>query len=74
MPNSWGKETIRKILDGKIEIGMTDRQVRISIGNPDEVNFTSSRHGVGEQWIYRDVDGKGIFYQFEYGILTYVNN
>ena len=74
LPNSWGKETIRKILDEKIELGMTDRQVRISIGNPDEVNSTSSRHGVGEQWIYRDVDGEGIFYQFEYGILTYVNN
>ena len=58
----------------EIEIGMTDRQVRISIGNPDEVNSTSSRHGVGEQWIYRDLDGEGKFYQFEYGILTYVNN
>ena len=73
LPSFWGKITIRKVLDKKIELGMTDRQVRISIGNPDEINSTSSRHGIGEQWIYRDVNGKDIFYQFEYGKLTYVN-
>ena len=43
------------------------------IGNPDEVHTTSSRHGIGEQWIYvRDQDKK-IYYQFEYGKLTYIN-
>ena len=52
---------------------MTDRQLRISIGNPDEINTTSSRHGIGEQWIYNTRSGK-IYYQFEYGRLTYIND
>jgi len=34
LPSSWGKKMIRKVLAQKIELGMTDRQVRISIGNP----------------------------------------
>ena len=73
MPRAWGKEIITKVLDQRIELGMEDRQVRISIGNPDEVNTTSSRHGISEQWIYVNHDGNKTYYQFEYGKLTYVN-
>ena len=73
LPSSWGKKMIRKVLAQKIELGMIDRQVRISIGNPDEVHTTSSRHGIGEQWIYARDQGKKIYYQFEYGKLTYIN-
>ena len=39
-------------MEGKIEYGMNSEQVRASIGNPDIINNTSSRHGVSEQWIY----------------------
>ena len=73
LPSFWGEKMIRKVLAQKIELGMTDRQVRISIGNPDEVHTTSSRHGIGEQWIYARGQGKKIYYQFEYGKLTYIN-
>ena len=73
LPRIWGKEMITKVLDQQIELGMEDRQVRISIGNPDEVNTTSSRHGISEQWIYVGHDGNKTYYQFEYGKLTYVN-
>jgi len=73
LPTSWGKKMIQMVLAQKIELGMTDRQVRISIGNPDEVHTTSSRHGIGEQWIYARNQGKKIYYQFEYGKLTYIN-
>jgi hypothetical protein len=73
LPSFWGKKMIQKVLAQKIELGMTDRQVRISIGNPDEVHTTSSRHGIGEQWIYARDQGKKIYYQFEYGKLTYIN-
>ena len=52
---------------------MEDRQVRIAIGNPDEVNATSSRHGISEQWVYIDRMGNKTYYQFEYGKLTYVS-
>ena len=39
-------------MEGKIEYGMNYEQVRASIGNPDIINNTSSRHGVSQQWIY----------------------
>ena len=49
---SWDLTSIEKIMEGKIEYGMNHEQVRASIGNPDIINNTSSRHGVSEQWIY----------------------
>jgi len=73
LPRSWGSGMINKLLNKKIELGMKDRQVRISIGNPDEVNVTSSRHGISEQWVYIDLTGNKTYYQFEYGKLTYVS-
>ena len=57
LPRSWGKQIVKKILNKKVEVGMKDRQVRISIGNPSFVNTTSSRHGIGEQWVYLDQKG-----------------
>ena len=33
---------------------MNQKQVRLSIGNPDSINNTSSRHGVSQQWIFGD--------------------
>ena len=74
LPKSWGKNIVKKILNKKVEVGMKDRQVRISIGNPSFVNTTSSRHGIGEQWVYLDQKGNKTYYQFENGILTYIND
>ena len=74
LPSSWGKKMIKKILNKSVEIGMKDRQVRISIGNPSYINSTSSRHGVGEQWIYLDQKGHKTYYQFEYGKLTFISD
>ena len=74
LPRSWGKQMVKKILNKKVEVGMKDRQVRISIGNPSFVNTTSSRHGIGEQWVYLDQKGYKTYYQFENGKLTYIND
>ena len=67
---SWDKNSIKNVMEGKIEYGMNSEQVRASMGNPDIINNTSSRHGVSEQWIY----GKNIFSKrylvFENGILS----
>ena len=49
---NWSKRIIKKVLRGDIENGMNHEQVRASIGNPDIINNTSSRHGVSQQWIY----------------------
>ena len=74
LPKSWGKQMVKKILNKKVEVGMKDRQIRISIGNPSFVNTTSSRHGIGEQWVYLDQKGNKTYYQFENGKLTYIND
>ena len=74
LPRSWGKQMVKKILNKKVEVGMEGRQVRISIGNPSFVNTTSSRHGIGEQWVYLDQKGYKTYYQFENGKLTYIND
>lgn len=67
---SWDKTSIEKIMEGKIEYGMNYEQVRASLGNPDIINNTSSRHGVSQQWVY----GKNISYKrylvFENGKLS----
>ena len=49
---SWNQASIEKIMEGKIEYGMNYEQVRASMGNPDIINNTSSRHGISQQWIY----------------------
>ena len=74
LPRSWDKQMVKKILNEEVEVGMIDRQVRISIGNPSFVNITSSRHGIGEQWVYLDQKGYKTYYQFENGKLTYIND
>ena len=73
LPKAWGKKTIEKVLKKKIELGMTQRQIRISIGNPHELYHTSSRHGFSEQWVYGTKMGERIYYQFENGKLIFIN-
>ena len=73
LPFEWGMEILQKIKNRKVDVGMSSRQVRIAIGYPDEINSTSSRHGLSEQWIYLLLNKK-IYYQFEYDKLVYINN
>ena len=73
LPDKWGNETIQKIIKRQVEVGMTNEQVRNSIGNPDELNYTSSRHGFSEQWVYGKQIGHRVYYQFENGKLLYIN-
>ena len=49
---------------------MNKDQVRISIGNPNVINNTSSRHSVSEQWIYGNTIGGKKYLLFEYGKLV----
>ena len=70
LPKIWGNIIIKKIISGQIEYGMKEEQVRISIGNPNIINNTSSRHSVSEQWIYGNTVGEKKFLLFEYGKLV----
>ena len=67
---SWDQTRIEKIMEGKIEYGMNHEQVRASIGNPDIINNTSSRHGVSEQWIYGKNLSNRRYLVFENGRLS----
>ena len=67
---SWDQTSIEKIMEGKIEYGMNHEQVRASIGNPDIINNTSSRHGVSEQWIYGKNLSNRRYLVFENGRLS----
>ena len=67
---SWGEGIIKKIIDGDIKYGMNYEQVRASIGNPNMINNISSRHSVGQQWIYGNDISKKRYLVFENGKLT----
>ena len=73
LPFEWGIKILENIKNRKADIGMSSKQVLIAIGYPDEINSTSSRHGVSEQWIYF-LSNKKIYYQFEYDKLVYINH
>ena len=53
-PNEWGDEIIDIVKSGRISVGMTERQVRISWGNPSYINTTVTQHGKNEQWVYNN--------------------
>lgn len=42
----------KAILDRKVQIGMTDEQVKLSWGNPRTINRTVMVNHVSEQWVY----------------------
>lgn len=54
------------IIGGKVRVGMTKEQCRLSWGNPENVNVTTGSFGTHEQWVYY---GDRYLY-FENGKLT----
>jgi len=73
LPASTDKKVIRNILNQQVILGMSERECRIAIGNPSKINNTSSRHGIGKQYIYKKNNGNKIYFQFEYGKLVNIN-
>ena len=73
LPFEWGIRVHENIKNRKADVGMSSKQVLTAIGYPDEINNTSSRHGVSEQWIYF-LTNKKIYYQFEFDKLVYINH
>ena len=68
----WGERVSNDVktcmLDGIIKIGMTKTQVRISWGEPSDINESVGSWGVHEQWVYHR--GSGPYLYFENGKLT----
>ena len=44
----------KAIKDGRVKIGMTAQEVRLSWGNPKDINVSEGIWGVHEQWVYED--------------------
>jgi len=62
----YGESTAKKLINGKIWIGMTDEMAREALGSPKDINRTTSSYGVREQWVYP----YGKYLYFENGKLT----
>ncbi len=48
----WAKEIWDAVESGKVFVGMTIEQARMSWGNPKEINRTTTSRGSEEQWVY----------------------
>lgn len=57
----WDRASIELIKRGGVKLGMSDRQVLLSLGKPNRVNQTVDATGVHEQWVY----GGGNYVYFE---------
>lgn len=58
------------IKNGKIRIGMTKEQARLSWGEPNSINRTVGSWGVHEQWVWEYKYSSNTYLYFENGILT----
>jgi hypothetical protein len=60
----WPRAIRKLVIEGKIEIDMTQEQVMVSWGKPDQINQSEGGWKVYEEWVY----GSTYLY-FEQGIL-----
>ena len=51
--DSWPIEVKQALLDGRVEKGMTPRQVEVAIGKPAKVEVKETRKGTQEVWTYK---------------------
>jgi hypothetical protein len=65
----WSASTWKLIEEGKVKIGMSREQVRLSWGEPKDINSTITRRGTSEQWVY-----SGNYLYFENGKLTTIQD
>ncbi len=71
--------TKEAILGGSVFVGMTDKEVKASLGPPERVNRTVIGNIANEQWIYyqlTSVPGYDDFYSLDFNrpIYVYVEN
>lgn len=48
----WAADITRSVLERKIQIGMTDAQVRMAWGDPERIYETVTADSTSEQWTY----------------------
>jgi hypothetical protein len=71
----WGEEIWSLIEQGKVQVGMTAQQMRMSLGDPQKINTTDTGSEFTEQWVYGSSRyGSLRFYYFKNGRLTAIQN
>jgi hypothetical protein len=63
--NTWPPAVQDKIVQGKIDIGMTGEQVGVALGAPDRVWTRTTADGTSQVWSYRD---RGPHFSFGVGM------
>ncbi len=60
-------KSFKKIMNGDYNIGMNTEQIKIALGDPDDINSTEGSNYFHEQWVY---DKKKIYIYFDNGKVT----
>jgi len=63
----WSEQEKELMIEGKVQLGMSENQVRIAWGPPRDINRSVGAWGSHEQWVYNDF---GPYLYFENGVLT----
>lgn len=66
----WSSKVWSAIEEGKVFVGMTAKQARMSWGKPEEINKTITGNIKHEQWVY----GSRSYLYFDNGVLTGIQN
>lgn len=56
---TWPIEVKQAVLDGRVEKGMTPKQVEVAIGEPASKEIRDTRKGTQEVWTYKSKSGGG---------------
>lgn len=55
----WPIEVKQAVLDGRVEKGMTPKQVEVAVGEPVSKEIRATRNGTQEVWTYKTKSGSG---------------
>lgn len=66
----YGEKWALYIINKKVCIGMNKAAVIESWREPDDINKTTTAHGVNEQWVYEGENYKNKYLYFDDGVLT----
>lgn len=70
LKKKYGSEIAKVIVEGKVKIGMSKEMCKDAWGEPKDINKTTTKYSVSEQWVY-DI---GSYLYFENGKLTTIQN
>jgi len=74
LQRQYGKTTGYRIYYGQIAIGMTENMVIKSLGYPEKINKTETATVIHEQWIYKLASESPLYYYFNNGKVTAIQD